>query len=263
MTSPTESLDALVDGMAGPPVVVDSMVANGRLGAHRSRARSWALLVAALVPGCAGPDTVDLDFDFARGPRGFVGGFADYPPSNAAIYGLEADYRTLPEPLDTTRSALYIAGTNRSDDLFMYYKGEVRLEPGTAYRASFEVEFATEAPSGCGGVGGSPGENVYVKAGVSLVEPRAVLDDQGILRMDVDKGQQGSGGRNASVLGNVGNSRTCEEPVQWELKSLSGGPLPIQTSQTGRVWLFFGSDSGFEGRTALYYTRLRVRFDPS
>jgi len=239
------------------------VIGQPRDGRRRSRALAWALVLAALAAGCSGPDTFEVDVDFARGPQGFVAGFADYPPSNEPIYGLEADYRALPEPLDATRSALYIAGTNRSDDLFMYYKGQVDLEPGTAYRVSFEVELATEAPSGCGGVGGSPGENVWVKAGASLVEPRAVLDGQAILRMDVDKGQQSSGGRNALVLGDVANSRPCEEPFRWELKSLSGGRLWIQTSESGRAWIFFGSDSGFESRTALYYTRLRVRFDPS
>jgi len=40
-----------------------------------------------------------------------------------------------------------------------------------------------------------------------------------------------SGRRNSSVLGEVSNSRACEEPLVWELKSL-------------------------------YYTRLQVRFDP-
>lgn len=64
---------------------------------------------------------------------------------------LQSDYRTLPAPLDTSQRALFISGVNRSDDLFMYWRGQmVGLSPGTRYRASLEVEFATNAQSGCG-----------------------------------------------------------------------------------------------------------------
>ena len=74
--------------------------------------------------------------------------------------------------------ALFISGVNRSDDLFMFYKGQVGgLQGGTTYQVSFQVEFATIAPSGCIGVGGAPGENVYIKAGATTerangIEPR-------------------------------------------------------------------------------------------
>jgi hypothetical protein len=64
-----------------------------------------------------------------------------------------------------TNEKLFISGVNRSDDLFMYWKGQiVGLSPGTSYRASIEVEFATNVPSGCVGVGGSPGESVWISS---------------------------------------------------------------------------------------------------
>jgi hypothetical protein len=70
------------------------------------------------------------------------------------MVSLVADYRPRPAPLDTSQSALYIAGTNRSDDLWMQYKTEVALPADTNYRVSFRVEIATNVPSGCVGVGG-------------------------------------------------------------------------------------------------------------
>ena len=166
----------------------------------------------------------------------------------------------MPAPLDTSKSALYIAGTNRSDDLFMYYKGQVRVGPRTTYSISFEVQIATHVPSGCGGVGGAPGEDVTVKAGASTAEPEATVAG-GFLRMNVDKGQQSQGGANALVLGDVANSRRCEEPLQWELKRLAAGSLPVTTDDSGRLWLFVGTDSGFESRTAIYYTRVTARLE--
>ena len=176
-----------------------------------------ALGSAALVPAvvttaaCSdnpdGPsDALTLVFDFNLSQRGFVAGFADYPPADESIYFLVSDYRSLPEPLETSRRALFISGVNRSDDLFMFYKAQVAgLRPGGLYRATFQAEIATNAPSGCVGVGGAPGEAVFVKAGASTVEPVPILEG-GILRMNIDKGNQSNGGANALVLGNVASS---------------------------------------------------------
>jgi hypothetical protein len=216
----------------------------------------------ACAVGCSDTGSLGFDYDFARGPSGWVEGFADYPADQDAFFMLEADYRALPPPLDTSRSALYIAGTNRSDDLWMYYKTEVALPADTAYRVRFDAEIATATPSGCVGVGGSPGEGVTVKAGVSLVEPDRELDAAGWWRMNVDKGQQTQGGEDAVVIGDLANSRSCEQGPGWELKRLGGPPMMITTDSTGRAWLFVGTDSGFESRSAVYYTRFRALFEP-
>jgi len=129
---------------------------------------------------------------------------------------------------------------------------------------TFDVEIATNVPSGCFGVGGAPGEGVTVKAGVSLVEPDAVLDSAGYLRMNVDKGQQTNGGEAAIVLGDLANSRECDGNFVWETKRLNGDgqSLQITTDGTGSVWLFVGTDSGFESLSAVYYTRFQVSFEP-
>jgi len=85
-----------------------------------------------------------------------------------------------------------------------------------------------------------------------------------LFRMNVDKGQQSNGGDNALVLGDMANSQSCgSEPPRWELKRLSGSALQITTDETGRVWPFVGTDSGFESRTEVYDTRFSARFDPA
>lgn len=202
--------------------------------------------------------------DFSTGQHGWTAGFADYPVADEAIYNLQSDYRTLPAPLDTSQRALFISGVNRSDDLFMYWKGQiVGLSPGTRYRASFEVEFATNVPSGCVGVGGSPGESVWIKAGATDIEPESVLVD-GFYLMNIDKGNQSTSGENAVVLGDIATSQPCGggEP-QWELKQLVGTEtLTFTADSDGRVWLLVGSDSGFESITSLYYTRILATFVP-
>jgi len=46
---------------------------------------------------------------------------------------------------------------------------------GMSYEITFKIVFASGAPTGCGGIGGAPGESVYLKAGASPAEPLALL----------------------------------------------------------------------------------------
>ena len=209
----------------------------------------------------AGP--LAFTFDFGRGPQGFVADFADYPPEHAEIYELTADYRAIPPPLDS-RSGLFISGINRSDDLFMFYRGALDgLTPGARYAATVSVEIATDTPSGCVGVGGSPGESVWIKAGASAEEPVPVRDGN-YLRMNVNVGSQSNSGTQAVVLGNVANSRTCDEPRRWETKALAEQDVsaPLLVPPDGRTWLLIGADSGFESLTQVYFTRVSVTLTP-
>ena len=217
------------------------------------------------VPPVPGAPAEELAFtvDFHRGPQGFIAGFADYPPTDTQIYELTSDYRRLPPPLEP-QPALFISGVNRSDDLFMFFKGPISgLLPGARYKVTVGVEIATDTPAGCFGVGGSPGESVWIKAGVTGVEPLSVPDGS-YLRMNIDVGNQSRGGSQAVVLGDIANSRSCEQSRRWERKSFQGQPtpLPISIAPNGRAWLLFGADSGFESRTAIYFTRASVTFTP-
>ena len=82
--------------------------------------------------------------------------------------------------------------------------------------------------------------------------------------MNIDIGSQSNSGAQAVVLGNIANSRRCEQPRQWERKSLQGRSTaaPVSIPPDGRVWLLFGVDSGFEARTEVYFTRASVTFAP-
>jgi hypothetical protein len=227
---------------------------------------SLLCVMLVLASGCndtpAGPSGQSAVFDFHAGPQGFSAGFADYPPADEAIYFLTADYRALPASLGESRSALFISGVNRSDDLFMFYTGRVaNLEPNRRYQASFAVQFATRARTGCAGVGGAE-DSVWIKAGVSMDEPTAVLV-RGYLRMTIDKGNQSTGGTQAQVLGTNAGTVGCDREPVWELRTLVGGAVAVQADSSGRVWALIGSDSGFESLTELYYTRLTINFEPA
>jgi hypothetical protein len=223
-------------------------------------------LVFAFLPACTnatvGTQRPGLDFDFSDGTQGWTAGFADYPPGNESFYELASGYRRLPAPLNS-RSGFLVSGSNHSDDLFMYIKRRVDgFEPNTNYQVSFVVEFATDVPTGCGGVGGSPGESVFVKAGASSLEPTTFVDQLGWLRMNIDKGNQANSGANAIVIGNVANSTQCEQNIRrYEIKQLrTPRAVLVTTDGSGSAWLLVGTDSGFEAVTTLYYTRITAEF---
>ena len=58
------------------------------------------------------------------------------------------------------------------------------------------------------------------------------------------------------VLGNVANQEVMNR--EYRVKTLDNMDLPLAVSadSEGRVWLIVGTDSGFEGLSAFYYTRV-------
>jgi hypothetical protein len=210
------------------------------------------------------------EFAFERGAQGFTVLFADKPPGEEELYELDFQHEMLPAPL-SVRRGLRLSGHNRSDDLAMLVKKRLDgLLPDTMYRIELEMELASDVPQGCAGVGGSPGEGLYMKLGASTQEPLALPSsepgDSGWLRLNIDYGQQSQNGTNAQVVGILSNSYSCDDSVEapWELKTLStrGKELRMRSDAQGRLWIVAGSDSAFEGRTDWYLTALRVRLEP-
>ena len=253
-------------GANGPehrPTGTNLVESIGKMTFTQLRRLGMAWLVA-WVAACANDDPHTIRVDFRQSPQDWMAGFADYPVGQDDFYELVSDYRTLEAPLSTDENALYISGNNHSDDLWMYYKGRVAgLDANRRYSVRFEVEIATRVPNGCFGVGGAPGEGVTVKAGASDVEPESVVEGSD-WRMNVDKGNQTNGGENALAIGDVANSIPCGETPQWELKQLSSEmeSISVTTDGSGNVWLFVGTDSGFEATTSVYHTWIIATFEP-
>lgn len=175
-----------------------------------------------------------------------------------------------PPGFDAESGFFHLGSSNPSDSVFLYMLRRVGpaldLAANTPYTVRFVVTAASNAPSDCAGIGGAPGEAVWLKVGASEREPTPVSDD-GETRLAIDKGNQSRGGENADVAGTIGNGISCEEAldadspyamVTWE-ETLD---TPVSTDDRGELWLFVGTDSGFEGRTDLYYDRVEVAFEP-
>ena len=237
-----------------------------------SNTRRVMLLIALIVVTVAlsspswtlaqGGTPVEFTFDFETDAQGWTAGFADLPVDyDQSIYELAHEHSPLPGGLEG--SGIHVQGHNRSDDLFMFLKRQVDgLRPNTEYAVSVTVDLATNVPAGLVGIGGSPGESVFVKAGASTPEPLAVEDGNGYLRMNIDKGNQARGGESMVVLGNVAHPQVLGR--EYRIKTLDNLDIPLSVAADGegRVWLIVGTDSGFEGLTSLYYGRISYTLNP-
>jgi heat shock protein HslJ len=210
-------------------------------------------------------DGLEFTYAFEDDEEGWIAGFADLPVDyNQELYELESEWRDLPDDLDG--SGIYLQSHNRSDDLFMYLKRKVDgLEPGTTYEAIFKLDIASNVPEGLSGIGGSPGESVYIKAGATTTEPENVEDDQGWWRMNIDKGNQASEGADMINIGDMANPNLTPDTVgQYELMTVdsAGREFEVTADETGAIWFIVGTDSGFEGLTTLYYDAISITLAP-
>jgi hypothetical protein len=205
------------------------------------------------------PEEVVMTWNFATGKEGWEGDFADYPVGEEAFYELVFKHDTLPAPLDRSQYALKVSGNNHSDDLFMFVKRKVTgLEPNMVYYVTFTVEFASDVPKGMMGVGGSPGESVYVTAGAVLNEPLKVAGPDNYYGMNIKKSDQSRNGEDMVVIGNFANGTDKSE---YTLKTVSNEkPFHVTTSPNGELWIIVGTDSGFEATTTIYYNSIKVKF---
>lgn len=202
-------------------------------------------------------EPVDFFFDFAQGTDGWTGDFADYPIGEESFYELVFEHDTLPEPLDANQFSLKLSGNNHSDDLFMFIKRKVSgLDPNKVYYINFIVEFASNVADNMVGVGGSPGDSVYIKVGATTTEPKKVKDSDNYYRMNIDKSNQSQSGEDMVVIGDFSND--TDQNV-YTLKTVGNeSHFGVETDENGNLWLIIGTDSGFEATTIIYYNSIKV-----
>lgn len=225
-----------------------------------------SLGLSIIIISCHNDDITDnnnsilFNFTFQSDSEGWIGDFADYPnePNVEEFYEFEFSHTFLPVPLNINNGALRQSGFNHSDDLFMFIKKKISgLKPSSNYQVSFEIEFATNAPSGTIGIGGAPGEGVFIKAGASSIEPNKFLhNSENFFRMNIDKGNQSQEGNDMKLLGDFSNK---SDLFEYKLKVLtSAKPISVTSDSNGEIWLIVGTDSGFEGTTTIYYNSIKV-----
>lgn len=203
-------------------------------------------------------------FDFSQSQNEWQVDFTDFPAGvdDSLFYELQFAYTDRPSNLGANLKSMMLSGNNHSDDLFMFMKKKITdLTPNTDYTIVFDVELASNAPKGSIGIGGAPGESVFLKAGAIGIEPKKVIDDNQFA-LNVDKGNQSSQGENAVILGDIAVDFGTKEYALITRNNASGYSTPFvaKSNSKGEIWLMVGTDSGFEGTTTVYYTKVNVVF---
>jgi hypothetical protein len=227
-----------------------------------------AALLAALslcAPADARPrprrPDLNVTYTFDEGDEGFTAGISDYPEGDTEQYALSTEHAPLPGRAGRRSSGLFVQSRNLSDDLFTFVKRRITgLDPNTEYELKLDLRLLSDSPRRVSDENGRPGDDVYVKAGATTLEPVAVAVD-GSLRLNAQKGAaNGEGGANAALLGNAGVRTRAANPT-FRRKRLSNrrSPVRVVTDAEGAFWVFAGTDSGYAGETTICYDALRVR----
>lgn len=230
--------------------------------------RTAVALIASVVFLIAGASaqTLEFDYNFRNGGLGWTGDFASYPPATntSGFYQLESGVRFGPRKLTRVPvRTFYIQGANHSASLIMFLKRRLTAADGVVagrtYRAEFIFTFASNAATGCVGIGSPPGEGVHLRAGATSVEPIPVLRGNGDLELNVDFETA------TAHAGNVANGLDCEIAYpHFPYVSIQRAAefSNVTATKNGELWLLAGTRSGFEGLTGLFYQRIRVRLIP-
>lgn len=212
------------------------------------------MLTAGAVAEPTASDSNTLKFDFTNDDSGFVPIFADYPDTEGVedFYEFQHSYGEVPVP--GAGKGLFISGNNHSDDLFMGYVKKLEgFAPGRTYHFSVNWYLATNVDGGLIGVGGSPGASVFVKCGVTTMEPRASVLEPGAdehFRMNIDTGAQANGGKDMVVVGDMTKAEN-NRPGEYEFKEFQA-EFEVASNTRGEVYLIIATDSGFEATTSYY-----------
>jgi hypothetical protein len=199
------------------------------------------------IAAAAKPITLQWSFDGSA--EGWFSGFTDYTVGMESGIDFQGGPAALPPPL--IGGGFSLSGRNISDDLWMFTAralGPVQgIVPNADYDVAMTVLLASNAPSGCGGVGGAPGESVWLKGHVVSTLPRAIVSANKV-SFSIAKGEQQNIGPAALSFGNLANGDSCDVPPSYRILSRSAkSTAPVRATSSGNLWIYFGSDSGFEG----------------
>lgn len=167
----------------------------------------------------------------------------------------------LPPELQTEGTGFVVQGNNHSDDMLMYLIRRIGpedgLSPQTVYTVSIEAEVASNGKN-CFGIGGSPGGLTF-EMGASAKDPtRPVIVDGNVV---FPAGIRTKTFFTESTTDN-GNECSMDEVPQFKLIQRTSHTANYKSNANGELWLMVGTHSGFEGFSALYYTRINAVLTP-
>ncbi len=244
------ALSSLVIGCGAP--AVDEPSVAGSTDEHFEADESPSDFTAA---------PITLTWSFVSSAQGWTGGISDYTRGMEPNIGFQSGFSYLPAPL--TGSGFKLSGNNASDDLWMFASRALTrashgIQPNALYDVTMTAWIASNAPSGCLGTGGAPGESVWIKGNVVATQPRALTSGEDVL-FNIAKGNQAEIGPQALSFGDLANGDSCDDPPRYKILTRTRArATPVRATSAGNLWIYLGSDSGFESRSTYYLDQVRV-----
>jgi hypothetical protein len=202
-----------------------------------------------------------ITVDFNAGIDGWSADVADFTAETRPV-DVAAAWKDLPAPL--TGKGYYLISTNKSDDVMTFVKRQVSgFVPGAKYAVTFAMRYATDAGTGCMGVGGSRGESMWMVVAASADEPKVVKQANDELRLNLERGNQAESGRQGKVIGVQGGEGLGCNGGKWATQERkSDEAVELQADKDGKFWIVLGTDSGFESTNALYLQGATINVKP-
>lgn len=202
-----------------------------------------------------GEGTLTAKFEKINETGQWYTGFSDCPQDTAG-YKINFKIADLPSSTGENGKALMMSGQNSSDDLFLYtYRKVNGLKKSAEYNVDFKLILASKYHNGSAGIGGSPANSVYVKAGLVTTKPASQIKD-GDYVINIDKANQAQGGDDMKVLGDLAVPDTT---TGYKLITRTYEGFSFTADSKGEAWVIVGIDSGFEGPTAIYLDKLEMK----
>lgn len=200
---------------------------------------------------------VDYVFDIEQ-DQSFSDIVVDVPTNYMENNFYEYEFEISASPVKNMGNAIRISGSNHSDDMFMgFYKKITGLEANETYIYKLSFDIGTNIPKGMGGIGGSPGSSVYVKAGIVPEAPLVEVDQLDHYRFsNLDKSNQSQSGVDLKVVTDM-EKKSNDYSEDYEYKTIVRHFIAT-TNENGEAYIIVGTDSGFEGLTTVYYDNIKL-----
>jgi hypothetical protein len=222
------------------------------------------LMVLVLFSACGVDDVPGISVfsvhsDLNKSQDEWEADFTGYPISweDSVAYELKWDYTDLPP--NVGGKGIMLSGNNIDGNLFMFIKNKVTgLSPNTDYSLVFDVHAVSNAQTTTD-ANGSPGNDVFLKAGASTTEPKKIIEGDNCL-LSLDKGSAPNvPGSDLIVLGNIAVNPSGYSYIQRS-NATYNAPFVARTNSEGELWVIIGTDSAYTGTTTIYYSRVDIIF---
>ncbi|MDR2910261.1 MAG: hypothetical protein LBV47_02690 [Bacteroidales bacterium] len=224
----------------------------------------FLFIIIALLNGCASQEDDEgnitkWNFGFDKDMEGFEAVFADYHDDGHgyATYEMKSEYKEIPVENQKSKG-LYITSRNISDDIFMgYVKKLDGLRKNHNYTFTVSFQLVTDVRGGMAGIGGSPGQSVFVKGGITAIKPETQKSTEGRYGLNIDIGNQSESGKDMKVIGNMEKPEATADLIGFDYKDINF-TVNATTDSNGCVYIIIGTDSGFEGLTEYYLDNIQI-----